>query len=31
MASYGLDDFIRVSIGLPEENRAFIRHLEEIL
>ncbi len=31
MASYGLDDYIRVSIGLPEENRAFIRHLEEIL
>ena len=31
MASYGLDNFIRVSIGLPRENRAFINHLEEIL
>jgi len=31
MASYGLDEFIRVSIGLPHENRAFITHLEEIL
>ena len=31
MTSYGLDDFIRVSIGLPHENRAFITHLEEIL
>jgi len=31
MASYGLDDYIRVSIGLPSENQAFIKHLEEIL
>ncbi len=31
MTSYGLDEFIRVSIGLPHENRAFITHLEEIL
>lgn len=31
MASYGLDGFIRVSIGLPRENRAFIKYLENIL
>ena len=31
MASYGLDDYIRVSIGLAKENQAFIKHLEKIL
>ena len=28
---FGLDDFIRVSIGLPEENRRFISALSEVL
>jgi histidinol-phosphate aminotransferase len=31
MANIGLDDFIRVSIGLPEENKAFITALSEVL
>lgn len=31
MASYGLGEYIRVSVGLPNENRAFIAHLEEVL
>jgi len=28
---FGLDNFIRVSIGLPEENQRFIAALEEVL
>ncbi len=31
MRSYGFLDHIRVNVGLPEENRRFIRTLEEIL
>lgn len=31
MSGYNLDEYIRVSIGLPDENRAFIAHLEEVL
>jgi histidinol-phosphate aminotransferase len=31
MAGYNLDEYIRVSIGLPDENRAFIANLEEVL
>jgi histidinol-phosphate aminotransferase len=28
MAGYGLQEYIRVSIGLPEENKRFIKALE---
>jgi histidinol-phosphate aminotransferase len=31
MANIGLDEFIRVSVGLPEENSAFISALTEAL
>jgi histidinol-phosphate aminotransferase len=31
MANIGLDEYIRVSIGLPEENSAFIATLREVL
>jgi histidinol-phosphate aminotransferase len=31
MANIGLDDFIRVSIGLPDENKAFISALSEVI
>jgi histidinol-phosphate aminotransferase len=31
MSGIGLDDFIRVSVGLPEENVAFISALAEVL
>jgi histidinol-phosphate aminotransferase len=30
MESYGLPEWVRVSIGLPEENDAFLRHLLEL-
>jgi histidinol-phosphate aminotransferase len=31
MKSYGLDDYIRVNIGLPEENQRFLQTLKQIL
>ncbi|VFU18941.1 Histidinol-phosphate aminotransferase (fragment) [anaerobic digester metagenome] len=31
MTSFGLDDYLRVSIGLPHENEAFIKTLREVL
>ena len=31
MASFGLDEYLRVSIGTPEENNAFVTALEEVL
>ena len=31
MASYGMDEYIRVSVGLPHENEAFISNLSELL
>lgn len=31
MKSYGLEDYIRVNIGLPEENRRFLRALKQVL
>jgi len=31
MESYGLEDYIRVNIGLPEENRRFLRALKQVL
>ena len=31
MASFGLDEYLRISIGTPEENKAFITALEEVL
>lgn len=31
MTSFGLDDYLRVSIGLPRENEAFVRALREVL
>jgi histidinol-phosphate aminotransferase len=31
MASYGLDNYVRVTIGLPEENERFIRSLKKVL
>ncbi len=30
MKSYGLEDYIRVNIGLPEENRRFLRALKQV-
>ncbi len=31
LASYGLPHFLRVSVGLPEENAVFLESLEEVL
>jgi len=31
MASYGLDNYVRVTIGLPEENERFISSLRKVL
>ena len=31
MKSYGLEDYIRVNMGLPEENRFFLKALKEVL
>jgi histidinol-phosphate aminotransferase len=31
MASYGLKDYVRVTIGLPEENERFIGLLKKII
>jgi len=31
MESFGLEGYIRISVGLPEENKRFIRTLEKIL
>ncbi|MBI5887111.1 MAG: histidinol-phosphate transaminase [Deltaproteobacteria bacterium] len=31
MASYGLPEYIRVTVGLPEENRRFIKAFKEII
>jgi histidinol-phosphate aminotransferase len=31
MKSYGLEDYIRVNVGLPEENRIFLKALKEVL
>ncbi len=31
LAAYGLEDYLRVSIGTPKENRFFIERLEEVL
>ena len=31
MDSYGLPDYIRINVGLPEENERFIRTLKDIL
>jgi histidinol-phosphate aminotransferase len=31
MDSYGLEDYIRVTVGLPEENERFVNALEKIL
>ena len=31
MASYGLDEYIRVSVGLSHENTSFMTALKEIL
>ncbi|MCE5334385.1 MAG: histidinol-phosphate transaminase [Desulfobacteraceae bacterium] len=31
MASYGMDNFIRINAGLPEENERFVRTFSEVL
>jgi histidinol-phosphate aminotransferase len=31
MDSYGLDEYIRINIGLPEENERFVRTLKKVL
>ncbi len=31
MDSYGLPDYIRITVGLPDENKRFIRTLEKVL
>ena len=31
MVSYGFPDYIRVNVGLPEENKRFVEALKEIL
>ncbi len=31
MESFGLNDYIRINVGLPEENKRFIKTLEKIL
>ena len=31
MGSYGLDEYIRINVGLPEENERFIRSLAKVL
>ncbi|MHC1726779.1 MAG: histidinol-phosphate transaminase [Syntrophobacteraceae bacterium] len=31
MASYGMDRFIRINAGLPEENERFVRTLQQVL
>jgi histidinol-phosphate aminotransferase len=31
MNAYGLDNYIRISVGRPEENRRFLTALEEVL
>lgn len=31
MKSYGLEDYIRVNVGLPEENRFFLRALKQVI
>ena len=31
LISYGLDEYLRVTIGLPAENREFIAELENVL
>jgi histidinol-phosphate aminotransferase len=31
MTSYGLEDYIRVNVGLPEENQKFLRALKQVL
>ncbi len=31
MKSYGLEDYIRVNVGLPEENRCFLKALKQVL
>ncbi len=31
MESYGLADYIRINVGLPEENRRFIKSLKKVL
>jgi histidinol-phosphate/aromatic aminotransferase/cobyric acid decarboxylase-like protein len=31
MQSFGLNDYIRINVGLPEENKRFITTLEEVL
>jgi histidinol-phosphate aminotransferase len=31
MRSYDLEDYIRVNVGLPEENRHFLKVLKEVL
>ena len=30
MGSYGLDEYIRVTVGLPEENKRFVGALKKI-
>jgi histidinol-phosphate aminotransferase len=31
MKSYGMEDYIRINVGLPEENRIFLKALKEVL
>jgi histidinol-phosphate aminotransferase len=31
MRSYALEDFIRVNVGLPEENERFLQALKEVI
>jgi len=31
MESFGLNDYIRINVGLPEENKRFIKTLEKVL
>ena len=31
MNAYGLDSYIRISVGRPEENRRFIAALKEVM
>jgi hypothetical protein len=31
MASYGLKNYVRINVGLPEENRRCIHALEQVL
>jgi histidinol-phosphate aminotransferase len=31
MDSYGFPDYIRVNVGLPEENRRFLKTLSKVL